>query len=317
MTNDHAFTNQDKHAIKDERTYAGALSFLRRRYTKELDDFDLAVVGVPLDVATSNRPGARFGPRAIRSASTLMASMDPYTWETNPLERVAVADWGDISWNYNRPDLIPNIITEKIDEVLATETSTLCFGGDHYVTYPILKSFAKKYGSMSIIHFDAHSDTWADDDENSMDHGTMLYHASNQGVVDPSRSVQVGIRTSNSDLRGFYVLDAPWVHGHSPKDTAQRIREIVADHPTYITFDIDCLDPSFAPGTGTPVCGGLSTHQALSILRELAGINVVGMDVVEVSPAYDVGEITALAGATIAFEMICVFAANQRLGQQA
>ncbi|HEX2140254.1 MAG TPA: arginase family protein, partial [Woeseiaceae bacterium] len=141
-----------------------------------------------------------------------------------------------------------------------------------------------------------------------VDHGTMFWHAVEEGLVDPVRSVQVGLRTTNDDTLGFHILDAPWVHEHGIEAVVAETKKVLGDRPVYLTFDIDCLDPSFAPGTGTPVCGGLSTYQASAILRKLAGINVIGMDIVEVAPAYDVGEITALAGATLAMEMICLYA---------
>jgi agmatinase len=162
------------------------------------------------------------------------------------------------------------------------------------------------------VHFDAHSDTWPDDELQRIDHGTMFYHAAREGLVDPMRSVQIGLRTTNDDTLGFQVLDARQVNRSTPEAIAEAIRARVGDHPVYLTFDIDCLDPAFAPGTGTPVCGGLSSHQALEILRGLRGINLVGMDVVEVSPPYDHAEMTALAGATLAMEMVCLYAAAKR-----
>ena len=183
----------------------------------------------------------------------------------------------------------------------------LALGGDHFVTYPLLKACAAKHGSLSLIHFDAHSDTWEDED-GRIDHGTMFWHAARDGTVDPSRSIQLGMRTHNDSDHGFNVHDADWLHDHSAEEVAARIREVVGDNPCYLTFDIDALDPSYAPGTGTPVVGGLSTVQALRILRGLAGINLVAMDLVEVAPAYDVAEITALAGATLALNMLCIFA---------
>ncbi len=144
----------------------------------------------------------------------------------------------------------------------------------------------------------------------------MFYHAARGGLVDPARSVQVGLRTTNDDVMGFQVLDAREVHRSIPEQIAERIRARVGEHPVYLTFDIDCLDPAFAPGTGTPVCGGLCSHQALEILRGLRGINLVGMDVVEVAPPYDNAEVTALAGATLAMEMICLYAARHKLGER-
>jgi agmatinase len=189
----------------------------------------------------------------------------------------------------------------------------LTLGGDHFISYPLLKAHAKQHGALSLIHFDAHSDTWPDEEGARIDHGTMFYHAAREGLVDPARSVQVGLRTTNDDVMGFQVLDAREVHRQSPEQIAERIRARVGEHPVYLTFDIDCLDPAFAPGTGTPVCGGLSSHQALEILRGLRGINLVGMDVVEVAPPYDSAEVTALAGATLAMEMICLYAARHKL----
>ncbi|MEM9209784.1 MAG: arginase family protein, partial [Pseudomonadota bacterium] len=143
-----------------------------------------------------------------------------------------------------------------------------------------------------------------------IDHGTMFFHAAKQGLVDPKRSVQIGLRTHNDDTLGFNILDGPWVHEHGTQRVIEEARRIVGDHPVYLTFDIDCLDPSYAPGTGTPVCGGLTTAQAMSVIRGLRGVNLVGMDLVEVAPAYDVGEITALAGAHLAMEMIAVYASR-------
>ncbi len=309
-SHDNAFTAESLYGLNPETTYAGALSFLRRRYSKDLGPADVAVAGVPFDTATTNRPGTRFGPRAIRQASVNLAWARPYPWDFNPLDRIAVIDYGDYEHDFGRPEQVPDAITAHARHVLEHDTALLTLGGDHFITYPLLKAYAEKYGTMSMIHFDAHSDTWSDDD-GRIDHGTMFYHAAKQGIVDPSRSVQVGLRTTNDDTMGFHVLDAPWVHAHTIEQAVAEIRRVVGDHPVYMTFDIDCLDPAYAPGTGTPVCGGLTSNQALSILRGLGGINLVGMDVVEVAPAYDIGEITALAGATIAFEMLCLFAFNK------
>ena len=190
----------------------------------------------------------------------------------------------------------------------ATDEGLLALGGDHFIAYPLLKAHAKKHGApLSLIQFDAHSDTWADED-GRIDHGTMFFHAAKEGLVDPASSVQVGLRTTNSDTLGFNVVDAPWVHENGIAAVVSKIREVVADKPAYMTFDIDCLDPSYAPGTGTPVCGGLTSHQAIEILRGLTGINIVGMDMVEVAPAYDVGEITALAATALAMEMLYLYA---------
>ena len=222
-----------------------------------------------------------------------------------------MVDYGDCEFDYGLPETVVPFITAHIDKILQAGAASLVIGGDHFVTYPVLKAHHAHHGPVSLVHFDAHSDTWGEE-QKRLDHGTMFYHATKEGLVDDSRSVQIGLRTTNDEPMNFNILDARWVHKNGAEAVAAEVRRIVGNNKVYLTFDIDCLDPSFAPGTGTPVCGGLSTHQALEIIRGLAGINLVGMDVVEVAPAYDVGEITALAGATLAAEFLCLYAANPR-----
>ena len=305
---DHAILRDDLYGTTPEPTYAGAVSFMRRKYTRDLKGVDVAVTGVPLDTATTNRPGARLGPRAIRAASTIMAWERPYGMPFDPFDKLAVIDYGDCFFDFGRPQGVPDQIEAHAASIINEGPGLLSLGGDHFVSYPLLKAHAAKFGApLSLIHFDAHSDTWADEDDR-IDHGTMFYHAAKQGLVDPAGSVQIGLRTTNHDTMGFNVLDGPWVHANGAAAVVAEVRRIVGDKPAYVTFDIDCLDPSYAPGTGTPVCGGLTSNQALEILRGLAGINVVGMDVVEVAPAYDVGEITALAAASLAMEMLYLYA---------
>ncbi len=286
-------------------TYGGALSFLRRSYTRDLSDAHIAVSGIPFDMATSNRPGARFGPRAIRAASVGLAELDAYPWGFDPFDTLNVADYGDCYFDWGHPEQAVEIIEQHAREILATDTMMVSLGGDHFVTYPLLRAHAEKFGPLSLIHFDAHSDTW-DDDGTRLDHGSMFLRALREGIIDPARSVQIGIRTANDDEHGFTILGAPWVHREGPAAVVDVIREVVGTNAAYLTFDVDCLDPAFAPGTGTPVSGGLTIAQALEMIRSLAEFNIVGMDVVEVAPIYDVGEITALAAATIAHDFICV-----------
>ena len=307
---DHAITREDLYGTTPEPTYAGATSFMRRKYTRELEGVDVVVTGIPLDTATTNRPGTRFGPRAIRAASTIMAWEKPYGMQFDPFDKLAVVDYGDCFFDFGRPLQVPDAIEAHATEIISQGPALLALGGDHFITYPLLKAHAKKHGApLSLIQFDAHSDTWADED-GRIDHGTMFRYATKEGLIDPASSVQVGLRTTNPDTMGFNVVDAPWVHKHGIEAVIQKIRDVVGDKPAYLTFDIDCLDPSYAPGTGTPVCGGLTSHQAIEILRGLAGISVVGMDVVEVAPAYDVGEITALAAAALAMEMLYLYASR-------
>jgi agmatinase len=307
---DNAITRESLYGTTPEPTYAGITSFMRRKYTKDLAGVDVAVTGVPLDTATTNRPGARFGPRAIRNASTIMAWERPYGMAFDPFDKLAVADVGDCFFDFGRPEKVPDQIEAHAWNIIKEGPGLLSLGGDHFIAYPLLKAHAKKHGApLSLLHFDAHSDTWADPHER-IDHGTMFYWAVKNGLVDPSTSVQIGLRTSNPDTLGFNIIDAPQVHATGIDTVIERIRTHLGDHPVYLTFDIDCLDPSYAPGTGTPVCGGLSSHQAMAILRGLAGMNVVGMDIVEVAPAYDVGEITALAAAHLAMEMLYLYASR-------
>jgi agmatinase len=308
---DQAIHRQNLLGTKSEPTYAGALSFMRRKYSRDLDGVDLAITGVPLDTATTNRPGARFGPRAIRAASSVMAWARPYGMPFDPFDRLAVVDYGDCLFDFGRPETVPQAIEDHAAAIISSGAGLLSLGGDHFISWPLLKAHALRHGApLSLLHFDAHSDTWKDED-GRVDHGTMFWHAVREGLVDPSRSVQIGIRTTNDDTLGFRILDAAAVHEQGVEAVVAETRQTLGGHPVYVTFDIDCLDPAFAPGTGTPVCGGLSTWQATAILGRLRGIKVIGMDVVEVAPAYDVGEITALAGATIAMELVCLYASRE------
>lgn len=313
---DCAFSTDQFGAVKPEPTYSGALSFARRIYTKDLSKAELAVTGIPFDTATTNRPGTRFGPRAIRCASVEVAWQRNWPWEFDPFELLNTVDYGDCFFDLGRQNLVPDAIEAHANKILDADCAMLSLGGDHFLTLPLLRAHVKKHGPVSLLHFDAHTDTWEDED-GRIDHGTMFYHAVKEGLVNPEQSVQVGIRTTNDKPMGFNILDAGWVHGHSIAQLTDRIKEIVKDNKTYLTFDIDCVDPAFAPGTGTPVCGGLSSIQALQTLRGLRGINLVGMDLVEVSPPFDHAEVTALLGATLAYEMICLYTTRHKLGEVA
>lgn len=310
---DAAFTAPDFMGLHPEPSFSGAQSFYRRRYSKNLEGIDLAVAGFPLDVAVTNRPGARFGPEAIRRASSLLSWNAPWPWARNPFDVLTVADRGDCFLDPGRPDTLHGSIRSFAADTLSS-SALLALGGDHYITYPLLQAHAERFGSLGLIHFDAHSDTW-EERERRMDHGTMFFHAAREGILDPSRSVQVGIRTHNALTHGFTILDARRTLARDPSETAAEIRRVVGPGPVYLSFDIDCLDPAFAPGTGTPVCGGLSTALAREILYGLAGIDLVGMDVVEVSPPYDHAQITALAGAAIAADLVCLYAEGPRAGR--
>lgn len=290
-------------------TFAGCPSFMRRPFSRDLKDIDLAITGIPFDCATTNRPGTRLGPRAIREQSLLQAHDAPYGWEIDPFETLSMVDYGDCQFDYGSVAEIPSVIESHITGILEHDTAVLSLGGDHFVSYPILKAHAARFGPLSLIQFDAHSDTWEDQPGDRIDHGTMFRRAIEEGIVVPERSVQVGIRTSNPDTMGVNILSASVVHHKSNEEVAGDIIRLIGSQPCYLTFDIDCLDPAYAPGTGTPVSGGLSTARAMGILQLLKNkLDLKGMDVVEVSPPYDHAGITAIAGAHIAVELICLWA---------
>ena len=311
---DQAFTRDDLKGNSFENTFGGATSFLRRRYTKDLTGVDIAVTGIPFDQAVTNRSGTRLGPRAIREASALQPYDPPYGWPFDVMSEFAIADYGDVAFDYGNIPTFPATVTNHFRTLLAADVPTVALGGDHFVTYPILKAYAEKYGPISLLQFDAHSDSWPDDDYDRIDHGTFVYKAIKQGIVDPATSVQVGIRTTNADPMGVCTIDAREVHEKGPSATVDKVKSVLGDRPVYLTFDIDALDPAYAPGTGTPVWGGLTSAQAAIMLRDLAGINIVGGDVVEVSPPFDTTGATAIAGAHVATELLCLIGARLRGG---
>ena len=310
---DLAFTRKGRKGLAYENAFAGAVSFLRRTYTKDLDGVDLAITGIPFDQAVTHRPGTRFGPRAIREASCLQPYDPPYGWDGfDPLSEFAIVDYGDMPFDYANVAEVPSLIEAHFTRILHAGPGTVALGGDHFMTLPILRAYAAKYGPLSVIQFDAHSDLWADDDMDRIDHGTFMYKAVKLGLVDVARSVQIGIRTECDDYLGMPYIDARTCHEKGAAFVAAKIKDIVGAHPAYVTFDIDALDPAFAPGTGTPVWGGLASWQAAAVLRDLAGINMVGGDVVEVSPPYDTTGATAIAGAHVAMELCCLALWNKR-----
>jgi agmatinase len=311
---DHAFTRADMKGHSFENVFGGATSFMRRRYTKDLAGVDIAVTGVPFDQAVTNRPGTRLGPRAIREASALLPCDPPYGWPFDVLAEFAIADYGDLAFDYAHVPSFPAKLQEHIATLLAADVPTVTLGGDHYLTYPILKAYAAKYGPVSLLQFDAHSDSWPDDDYDRIDHGTFVYKAIRQGIIDPATSVQVGIRTTNNDPLGMTTVHARDVHEGGCGAAVARIKEVLGDRPVYLTFDIDALDPAYAPGTGTPVWGGLTTAQVAVMLRDLAGINIMGGDVVEVSPPFDTTGATAIAGAHVALELLSLIGWRLRGG---
>lgn len=304
-----AFLAAGNREHRAEMTYGGALSFLRRRYTRDLTGVDVAVMGVPWDSAVTNRPGCRLGPRAIRAASTQLAELNAFPFGFNLMESLSVVDWGDCFLDPHHPETVAPAIEAEATAIIATGTRLLTLGGDHYITWPLLRAHAAKHGPLALIHVDAHGDLWPDD-PGRIDHGTMMGRAIREGLVDPARSTQIGIRTFHDSAEGLEILTAPWVHRHGIAAATETAVTRAGDAPVYLSFDIDVLDPAFAPGTGTPVPGGLASWQALELIRGLKPLNLIGMDLVEVSPPFDHAEITALAAAHIAHDWLCLLAAR-------
>ena len=273
-------------------------------------DADWVITGFTFDVATSGRSGARFGPEAIRRASVNLSwEKKRFPWRFNLKKKLKVIDCGDLVYAFGDNADFCAKTEAHVDRILSCGKRMLSFGGDHYITLPLLRGHFKHFGKMALLHFDAHTDTYANG--SLYDHGTMFYRAPQEGLIDPKHSVQIGIRTEYGPDLGYTVLEAPRVNDESVEDLIVQIKEVTKGLPIYLTFDIDCLDPAYAPGTGTPVCGGLSSDRVLKIIRQFTDLNIVGMDVVEVSPSYDVSDITALAGATVALEMLYVQAVRK------
>jgi agmatinase len=291
-------------------TYATGPGFLGIVNTAPLAAFVIA--GIPLDIGTTNRSGAREGPAAIRRASRMLVDgAHPGFW-VDPAA-LDLADIGDFALALGD---IPGSLA-RIEEQARGVRHLLCLGGEHSVTLPLLRALAKtRGGPVGLVHFDAHVDTWEDNFGQPFAHGSVFWHAIREGVVDPKRMIQIGIRSPVQRTvwdwtvgQGVTILSAQDVHAMGPAAVAAKIRAVTGDAAAYLSFDIDALDPAFAPGTGTPEVGGLATWQAQAILRGLRGTHFVGMDVVEVAPAYDHAEITALAAATIAWEYLALMAA--------
>jgi agmatinase len=290
-------------------TFAVSAGFLGNGRTDR--NAALVVAGVPLDIGTTNRAGTRDGPAAIRRASRMLVDgahpafwVDPATLDLADIGDFAIA-LGDIPGSL------------ALIEAQATGIAhLLCLGGEHGITLPLLRALTRRIGKgMALVHFDAHVDTWPTNFGQEFAHGSVFYHAIREGLVDPRRMIQVGIRSPVQREvwdwtvgQGVTILSALDVHAEGTAAVAERIRAVVGDAPAYLSFDIDALDPAFAPGTGTPEIGGLASWQAQAILRGLRGVQFAGMDVVEVAPAYDNAEITALAAATIVWEYLALVA---------
>jgi agmatinase len=270
---------------------------------------DIHIAGIPLDIGTTNRSGARFGPAAIRTASRMLVDGDHPHWWIDPAA-LPVADIGDFDIALGD---IENSLA-LIQEQAAASPHLIALGGEHTISLPLLRALAEGQNApLALVHFDAHVDTWPDNFGQVYAHGSVFFHAIEEGLIDPKRTVQIGIRSPMQREvydwtrdKGVTIISAQDVHEFGPQPVAQRVTEIVGNAPAYLSFDIDCLDPAFAPGTGTPEIGGLTSWQAQAILRRLDAVNFTGMDMVEVAPAYDTAEITALAAATMVWDYLAL-----------
>jgi guanidinopropionase len=300
---------------KNHPRFTGIPSFFRAPVSETADGIDIAVIGVPYDGGVTNRTGARMGPRDVRIQSTMMRCYNQATGAA-PFDVAKIADLGD-AWPVKPFELVAahREITSFFDTVIAAGATTLAVGGDHSVSLPILRAVAKT-GPVAFIQFDAHCDTGGDYQGSKYHHGSPFSTAVEEGLIDPKRSIQIGIRggTIVPDLwkfsfdHGMRVVNIDDLMERGVADVMAEARKIVGDAPTYVTFDIDVLDPAFAPGTGTPEIGGINSFQAQHLVRALRGLNLVGADLVEIAPSFDPTGNTGLIGATILFELLCVLA---------
>ncbi len=295
--------------------FSGAATFARLPRLDEVSKADIAVVGIPFDAGTSYRPGARFGPAHIRESSRLLRPYNP-AQDASPFVLAQVVDAGDIAVNpFNIPQAIEQI-EAGVDELLSGGMRLVTLGGDHTIAYPILKALHKKHGPVTVIHFDAHLDTWDTYFGAPLTHGTPFRRASEDGFIDLASCMHVGIRGplyADTDLSddhklGFEVVTSIDIDKLGMDAIIARMKARVGNKPVYVSIDVDVLDPAFAPGTGTPEIGGLSSREMLALIRSLDTVNLIGADIVEVSPQYDNAQITGFAAATMAYELITIMA---------
>lgn len=293
--------------------FGGPATMMRLPSQESAEGLGACFVGIPLDIGTSNRSGTRHGPRQIRAESCMLR---PYNMATGaaPFDAINVADVGDVAINTFDLKKTIDIITAHYDELLTHDCVPLTLGGDHTLTYPVLKAIANKHGPVALIHVDAHADINDDMFGEKIAHGTPFRRAHEDGLLQSDKVFQIGLRGTGyspedfnwSRKQGWTVVQAEECWGQSLTGMMGRIRSIIGNAPVYLTYDIDSLDPAFAPGTGTVEVGGLTVWQALEIIRGCYGLNLVGCDLVEVSPPYDISGNTALIGANLLYEMLCV-----------
>lgn len=293
--------------------FSGPNTFMRLPGVNDLKGLDVAFLGVPLDIGTSWRSGTRFGPKQIRAESAMLR---PYNLATGaaPFDSLQVADIGDLAINTFSLQKSLEIIKDSYDQILMSDAMPVAMGGDHSMTLPILRAMAKRHGPVALVHVDAHADVNDEMFGEKEAHGTVFRRAYEEGLIRPEKTYQIGIRGTGyaaTDFSeavgwGFQQWPAEELWQRNLSQLAGEIRRDIGDTPTYVTYDIDSLDPAYAPGTGTPEIGGLTTPQALQLIRGLKGLNIVGCDLVEVSPPYDPSGNTALTAANLLYEMLCV-----------
>lgn len=297
----------------DLARFSGPNSFMRLPQVNDLSGLDVAIMGIPMDIGTSWRSGTRFGPKQVRSESAMIR---PYNVQTGaaPFDSLTIADIGDLAINTFSLKESLLIIQNSYQAILKSDIIPVAIGGDHSLTLPILRAIAEKHGPVALIHVDAHADVNDEMFGERETHGTVFRRAYEEKLIEPSKTYQIGLRgTGYSALDfkeaqgwGFQHFMAPELWNRSLSGLGAEIRRDIGDRPVYISYDIDSLDPAFAPGTGTPEIGGLSTAQAMEFIRALRGVNVIGADLVEVSPPYDPSGNTALTAANLLFEILCV-----------
>lgn len=297
----------------DLARFSGPSTFMRLPQATSLEGLDVAFLGVPMDIGTSWRSGTRFGPKQIRSESAMLR---PYNMATGaaPFDSLNAGDIGDLAINTFSLKESLRIIEESYQAILSGSVIPMAMGGDHSITLPILRAIAAKYGPVALVHVDAHADVNDDMFGERETHGTVFRRAYEEGLIVADKTYQIGIRGTGYGANdfteaqgwGFQQFPAQELWGRQLHNMGAEIRRDIGTRPVYITYDIDSLDPAYAPGTGTPEIGGLTTPQALELIRAMKGLNIVGCDLVEVSPPYDTSGNTALTAANLLYEMMCV-----------
>ena len=304
----------------DLEPYHGIPTFMRLPASREFEGADVAVVGIPFDSGASNRPGTRFGPRKIREASLLLWGYNQVLGVA-PTEELSILDYGDVSTIAVDINATMANITREVKSILEKDVTVIAMGGDHSISLPLLRAHAVKYGPPAVIHFDSHPDTWDwEFKDQPYSHGTPFRRAIEEELIDTSAYLQIGIRgptsfandLSDAEKMGAKLFTIDRVFEIGIPAVITQIKDAIGAKPVYISLDIDAVDPAFAPGTGTPEVGGLNSYQILQLVRGMQGLNIIGFDLVEVSPPYDHGDITAILASNLVFEFISLLALSKR-----